>query len=93
MLATPVIEALQEGPGESLASNQILGSVLGFDTPLNRAEILENMTAGGLGGGGASVRLRLLQAAPRRRLRFLTQSLTVSDRFRPACSINCADIV
>ncbi len=54
MLATPVIEALQEGPGESLASNQILGSVLGFDTPLSRAEILENMTAGGLGGGGAS---------------------------------------
>ena len=49
-----VIEALQEGPGESLASNQILGSVLGFDTPLSRAEILENMTAGGLGGGGAS---------------------------------------
>jgi len=68
MLATPVIEALQEGPGESLASNQILGSVLGFDTPLNRAEILENMTAGGLGGGGASAVAPLAggstQAAP-----------------------------
>jgi hypothetical protein len=68
MLATPVIEALQEGPGESLASNQILGSVLGFDTPLSRAEILENMTAGGLGGGGASAVAPLAggstQAAP-----------------------------
>jgi hypothetical protein len=68
MLATPVIEALQEGPGESLASNQILASVLGFDTPLNRTEILENMTAGALGGGGAAAVAPLAggstQAAP-----------------------------
>ena len=53
IIAAGGVEALQEGPGEAIASNQILASVLGFDTRLSRREMLEASTAG-FGGGVSS---------------------------------------
>ena len=50
--AVPLIEGLQEGPGESLAANQVLQAVTGFGLPVNRQEMLESTTAG-VGGGSA----------------------------------------
>ena len=52
-LAVPFIEAAQEGPGETLAANQIVGAVTGFSSPADRREILEAGTAGF--GGGVTV--------------------------------------
>jgi len=51
--AVPIVEGLQEGPGESIAANQILQTVTGFGLPVNRQEMLESGTAGI--GGGATV--------------------------------------
>jgi SOS-response transcriptional repressor LexA len=51
--AIPIVEGLQEGPGESIAANQILQTVTGFGLPVNRRETLESGTAGI--GGGATV--------------------------------------
>jgi hypothetical protein len=50
--AVPIIEALQEGPGENIAANQIVATVTGFGTPLDRKSTLET-TAAGAGGGAA----------------------------------------
>jgi len=50
--AVPIIEALQEGPGENIAANQIVAAVTGFGTPLDRKSTLET-TAAGAGGGAA----------------------------------------
>jgi hypothetical protein len=51
--AIPIVEGLQEGPGESIAANQILQTVTGFGLPVNRRESIESGTAGI--GGGATV--------------------------------------
>ena len=51
--AVPIVEALQEGPGENIAANQIISAVTGFGTgPIDRKNTLET-TAAGAGGGSA----------------------------------------
>jgi hypothetical protein len=52
LVSTPVIEAAQEGPGESVALQQVLQNVTGLNVPLNYKNMLEEGTAG-FGGGTA----------------------------------------